>query len=321
MGDVLKKVKPGDPLAIPAAKFNTFVAAAQDFLRRQRDIARTPVADRPPFETVLLKNASGADRSRFDVLGIDGPVFTPTDSLGTFTNGIPLVGVTPAASHAGNFAILVEPIQTGRLGRACILGACPAQVHVVSPSAGRAGGSGRCHREVQTVTTNELRLMWGSAVSRSRCFIALALNGSMGQQDISDLRVGEVDWEKGCLKRARSKTGVVARHKLWRVTLKLLKEHRQADAAAEDRVFLGRNGLPLVRRRLVDGRYRHKDAIANAFDRLLKKSGLQQTRKGFYCLRKTGASLVERFDPLAAEMYLAHAQRSKPSLLCSPGQR
>ena len=124
---MLKKVKPGDPLAIPAATFNTFVDAAQDFLRRQRDIGRTPAADTPAFEWVLLKNASGADRGRFDVLGIDGPVFTPTDSLETFTNGIALVGDTPTDSHAGNFAVLVEPIQTGRIGRACILGACPGQ--------------------------------------------------------------------------------------------------------------------------------------------------------------------------------------------------
>ncbi len=40
----LRKVQSGDPLTIPAATFNTFVDAAQDFLRRQRDIGRTPVA-------------------------------------------------------------------------------------------------------------------------------------------------------------------------------------------------------------------------------------------------------------------------------------
>lgn len=42
MGDALRKVKPGDPLSIPAATFNTFVDAAQHFLRRQRGIGRTP---------------------------------------------------------------------------------------------------------------------------------------------------------------------------------------------------------------------------------------------------------------------------------------
>lgn len=44
MSNVLTKVRPGDPLRIPAATFNTFVDAAQDFLRRQRDIGRTPAA-------------------------------------------------------------------------------------------------------------------------------------------------------------------------------------------------------------------------------------------------------------------------------------
>ncbi len=62
MGDHLKKVRPGDPLAIPTATFNTFVDA-QDFLHRQRDIARTPVGDRLPFKTLLLENAI-ADANR-----------------------------------------------------------------------------------------------------------------------------------------------------------------------------------------------------------------------------------------------------------------
>ncbi len=32
------------------------------------------------------------------------------------------------------------------------------------------------------------------------------------------------------------------------------------------------------------------------------------TGRGFYCLRKTGASLIEKIDPLATEMYLSHAE-------------
>lgn len=39
--DSLRKVKSGDPLRIPAATFNTFADAAQDFLRRQRNIGWT----------------------------------------------------------------------------------------------------------------------------------------------------------------------------------------------------------------------------------------------------------------------------------------
>ena len=47
MGYTLKKVKPGDPLAIPAATFNTFVDAAQDFLRRQYEQAQTGTPTTP----------------------------------------------------------------------------------------------------------------------------------------------------------------------------------------------------------------------------------------------------------------------------------
>jgi hypothetical protein len=156
----LQKAKAGDPLKIPAATFNTFVDAAQEHLRRQRDIARTPVAERPPFETVLLKNASGADRGRFDVLGIDAPVFTPTDSLEAFTNGIALVGVTPTASHAGNFAVLVEPIQTGQIGRACILGACPVKVNVVSASDTFADVEAGVTGRLQSGSSGAARILW-----------------------------------------------------------------------------------------------------------------------------------------------------------------
>ncbi len=49
------------------------------------------------------------------------------------------------------------------------------------------------------------------------------------------------------------------------------------------------------------------DAIATAFHRLQKKTGVNDGR-GFYCLRKTGASMIEQIDPAATEMYLAHVE-------------
>ena len=30
--------------------------------------------------------------------------------------------------------------------------------------------------------------------------------------------------------------------------------------------------------------------------------------RGFHCLRKTGATMIERIDPAATEMYLAHVE-------------
>lgn len=40
MNDPMKKVKPGDPLVIPAATFNTFVDTARDLLTRQHQQAQ-----------------------------------------------------------------------------------------------------------------------------------------------------------------------------------------------------------------------------------------------------------------------------------------
>ncbi|MEI7835439.1 MAG: hypothetical protein WCK05_03410 [Planctomycetota bacterium] len=65
---------------------------------------------------------------------------------------------------------------------------------------------------------------------------------------------------------------------------------------------------PLVRQELRDGRLTKSNAITNAFWRLLQKTGIDGGR-GFYCLRKTGASLIEVIDPLATEMYLSHSER------------
>ncbi len=76
---------------------------------------------------VKVKNASGEARGRFEVLGIDRPIFTPTDSLDTFQNNILLVGVVPdKEDHPGRFCILLEPLDVDGIGLAVISGVCPS---------------------------------------------------------------------------------------------------------------------------------------------------------------------------------------------------
>ena len=131
MGDDLKKVKTGDPLRISARTFNTFVDTALDNRQRTQNVHRT---DRRAFRQggiIPVKNISGSDRGRFDVLGIDGVVFTPTDSPDAFKNQLALKGDTPsAATHTGKFVILLEPIRDSEIGMGCIDGICPVQVYV-----------------------------------------------------------------------------------------------------------------------------------------------------------------------------------------------
>jgi hypothetical protein len=131
MGDTLKKVKPGDPLVIPAAAYNTFVDAAREFLARQHRQAQAGTPSGRHNCIILVRNDSGADRQRYQVLGIDWPIFDPAGDEEAFRNAPALSGVTPAEhDHAGKFVVLAEPIASGRIGCAYAAGVCPVKIDV-----------------------------------------------------------------------------------------------------------------------------------------------------------------------------------------------
>jgi len=117
---MLKHVRSGDPLVIPASTFNTFVDAARDFQQRQRDRSRDAERDFRQSGLVLVRNESGADRGRFDVLGINGPLITRQQNPDEFARRIAFRGALPAdpAHSGGRFAVLTEPVRAGATGRA-----------------------------------------------------------------------------------------------------------------------------------------------------------------------------------------------------------
>jgi integrase len=59
---------------------------------------------------------------------------------------------------------------------------------------------------------------------------------------------------------------------------------------------------------IVDGKRKLSDAIKCLFWRAQKKTEINGGR-GFYCLRKTAATEIEKIDPLVTEMFLGHAER------------
>jgi integrase len=161
---------------------------------------------------------------------------------------------------------------------------------------------------IKTYTIDEVRTLWAAADDRLKCFMALALNGGYGQKDISDLRHGEIHWDNGVIDRARSKSGIRQRHKLWPVTLDLLKKYKREGAAAGDRLFVGADGNHLVHDGVVDGVRKKADAVKCLFWRVQRKTGINGGR-GFYCLRKTAATEIEKINPLVTEMFLAHTEK------------
>lgn len=128
----MQKVMAGDALRIPAETWNTLIDTAQAFKRQQHGIRRVPQRDPLSTGVVLVRNISGAARSRFDVLGIAGPAIDPNDNLPQFQEQITLRGVAPTADHVGRFVVLMEPASDGAVARACIDGGCIARVQVAS---------------------------------------------------------------------------------------------------------------------------------------------------------------------------------------------
>lgn len=158
---MLRKVKSGDPLRIPAATFNTFIDAARDYLGRRQQSTRR---DRPAFRQsgiVLVRNDSGSDRERFDILGVDGPVFTPDADEDAFKNAVALAGVTPSEStHKGSFAVLLEPAAAGEFAQACLDGVCIAKVDVGDASYTYAEITGGDCSRLAAAGRGSARILW-----------------------------------------------------------------------------------------------------------------------------------------------------------------
>lgn len=116
-------------------------------------------------ELVWVKNASGADVGRFNVLGIEGPIVTPTDNADEFKQQVAITGIVPVASdHSGAFAVMAEPIGNGNIGRGWISGACPVQISIADESHGTADvADGDAAKLVSQNGTGTVTILWAEA--------------------------------------------------------------------------------------------------------------------------------------------------------------
>ena len=124
----LGKVEPGHPLRIPARAYNAFVDAA----KANRALNSAGGGQHwHHSQLVAVRNISGEDQDQFAVMGIDGPIFTPTDNLQEFLDYVGLDVTTPEYPlHWGLFVILAEPIPDGEIGAATISGVTVVKLDV-----------------------------------------------------------------------------------------------------------------------------------------------------------------------------------------------
>lgn len=87
--------------------------------------------------------------------------------------------------------------------------------------------------KIETFRLEEVRTLLAGCdgfSEKTKLYLLLMLNCGMYQNDIAELRSEELDWKKGTVTRARSKTrerhGPVVTYKLWPETFALLKKYR-----------------------------------------------------------------------------------------------
>lgn len=130
-GDDLRKVAHGQPLRIPAAAYNSFIDAAADY--RNRTVGMEGEYKQHDTKTgiIYVRNDAGVDLEQFAVVGLDGLVIGPDDNDREFRHRVVMKGVKPDEDkHQGKFAIYVEPVASGKLGRAVVAGLCQVKLNV-----------------------------------------------------------------------------------------------------------------------------------------------------------------------------------------------
>ncbi len=145
-GDPFRRVRPGQKLEVPAAAYNAFLDAARRERGRMLDTGRDRDADGRTYGVIKVRNASGGDVPRFGVLALSSPVISPAyPNLSEFQAQVAIDGETPDGP-ARPFAVLLEPLADGAIGRAVVagivpvrLGSGPANLPYAVPEAGNVG--------------------------------------------------------------------------------------------------------------------------------------------------------------------------------------
>ena len=159
-GDPLKKVKSGDPFRIPAATFNCFVDAARAHAEGRQQQLQTPAVQTPSSGIVLLRNDSGDDIDRYNVLAVSGVVFNPDTYPDSFKERVVLTGDTPATADAGRLVIALEPTPSGAIGRALASGVCSVKVNVSDADHTHADVNDGQAGSLASSETGAARILW-----------------------------------------------------------------------------------------------------------------------------------------------------------------
>lgn len=134
MPDPFKKVQPGEQVEFSATAWNAMLGAGQAF-QRSKNVDFAALSTTRSTTIIRVKNTSGSNLDRNTILGLDGPIFTPTDSVNVFLQEVTFKGIVPnIALHRRRYCVLLEPAPQGRVVRAYLAGLCQVNVDIIDPT-------------------------------------------------------------------------------------------------------------------------------------------------------------------------------------------
>ncbi len=144
---------------ISTADWNGLMEMAREWQRGRFKPGRQGQSTQFIDRTIRIRNDSGSDCPRFGVLGLMAPLIPKANNAAFFFNQIALSATTPAADHAGRFAVAAQPITAGSIGRAWIDGVCLTLVEMADEEHSAATVSPGATRLISSAE-GEAALLW-----------------------------------------------------------------------------------------------------------------------------------------------------------------
>ena len=131
MAITIARVKKGDPLKIPADAYNLMADTAEKYLSSEARFAAGSIALGVTNGSVIrVRNATAADRNRFDVANLAAPVFSPGTALDAFSAEVIMTGTFAGITGPKTVCVFLEPVASGQVGLARVAGVMPVRIRV-----------------------------------------------------------------------------------------------------------------------------------------------------------------------------------------------
>ena len=128
----------------------------------------------------LIKNNTGADVGQYQILKLDGPVFTPTDNATGWLQRQTFKGITPTASC--DFAITQRAVPNGKTQPALCSGVSPCTINVTDAAHTHAV-AGTTAAKLVSATSGPAKILWKeSGTGDKDAVVQLSQSGSAEQR-------------------------------------------------------------------------------------------------------------------------------------------